>query len=236
MIANVLDEYELKARIAPGLIVAFPVLVDAGYTAPVLTGWPALAAGGVCGLAVIYGLGQVMSARGAAIEPELYRRWGGAPSTRFLRNHDLSLSSDLKSSIRGALGQKLALALLTQAEGAKNPIAEDLAIKEAFQQVRPYLRKYDPAGLWYKKNAEYGFCRNLLGCRVMWLSIALAATVFAIVSGANKGGAFNPASAIGLLSVVCAAFIGWSVLPKITKRAAEAYAQSAWMAFLQSSR
>ena len=148
MIANVLDEYELKARIAPGLIVAFPVLVDAGYIAPVLTGWPALAAGGVCGLALIYGLGQVMSARGAAIEPGLWTQWGGAPSTRFLRNRDASLGSDLKSSIRDAVQKKLSLTLLTPADEAKNPTAEDDAIKDAFQQVRPYLRKQDPAGLW----------------------------------------------------------------------------------------
>jgi hypothetical protein len=235
MIANVLDEYELKARIAPALIVAFPVLVDAGFIAPVLTGWPALAAGGVCGVALIYGLGQVMSAKGAAIEPELWQRWGGAPSTRFLRSHDASLGSDLKCSIRDALEKKLSFALLTPAEGAKNPMAEDHAIKEAFQQVRPYLRKHDPAGLWYKQNAEYGFCRNLLGCRVLWLSTALAATVFAITSGVKKGGLFNPGSVIGLLCVACAIFIGWAVLPRITKRAAEAYAQSAWTAFLQSS-
>lgn len=42
MIGKFLEEYELKARIAPGLIVVLPALVDVIYMAPVLSNVPAL--------------------------------------------------------------------------------------------------------------------------------------------------------------------------------------------------
>ena len=58
MIEKVLDEYELKARVAPGLIVALPVLVDSVYAAPILSSWPILVASGMCSLALVYGLGH----------------------------------------------------------------------------------------------------------------------------------------------------------------------------------
>jgi hypothetical protein len=59
---------------------------------------------------------------------------------------------------------------------------------------------------------------------------ALFAAFYAGRIGANP---LNPASAIGLLSLISAVCIGWLVLPAATKRIADAYAESAWMAFLR---
>jgi hypothetical protein len=55
---------------------------------------------------------------------------------------------------------------------------------------------------------------------------------FAVQKGA---GAFNPASAIGGLSLVCSVYVGWFVLPSSVKRIGESYAEAAWMAFLRSA-
>lgn len=40
MIEKFLDPYEIKARIAPGLILSIAVLVDVVYTAPLLSNLP----------------------------------------------------------------------------------------------------------------------------------------------------------------------------------------------------
>jgi hypothetical protein len=64
MIEKFLDPYELKARIAPGLIVVLPVLVTAVYFAPILSSWPIFAATSMCTLALLYGLSHVVRARG----------------------------------------------------------------------------------------------------------------------------------------------------------------------------
>ena len=237
MIENLLDAYELKARVAPGLIVALAPLVDVFFIARVLSNLPIFAASGLCSLALVYALGLFARSRGKAIEPELWKRWGGPPSTRLLRRWDSTFGDDLKGSIRSALVSKLSVRLLTPDEEGKNPERADKAIIDAFTQVRQYLRQHDPDGLWSKNNAEYGFCRNLLGCRVEWAVLALAAGVFAAIYGAKVGpGLLSPASAFGILSFVCAIYFGWAVLPNATKRIADRYAELAWMAFLESRK
>jgi len=126
---------------------------------------------------------------------------------------------------------------LIGSEAAKDPDRADRMIVDAFRQVRQYLRQHDANGLWSKHNIEYGFCRNLLACREIWVIIALSATVFSAVYGGRSGShVLNPATVIGALSLVCALYLGWAVLPKGTKHAADAYAESAWMAFLRISK
>src|SRR5207248_226569 len=90
--------------------------------------------------------------------------------------------------------------------------------------------------LWSKHNAEYGFYRNLLACRILWVIIAVASFAFSAIFSMKMGkSVLNPASIISLLSLVCAICVGWFVLPTATKRLAEAYAESAWTAFLQAT-
>jgi hypothetical protein len=237
MIEKYLDEYELKARIAPGLIVALPILVDAIYTAPILSSWPIFATGGICSLALIYGLGYVVRAQGQAVEAALWKQWGGPASVRFMRQSDPLFGSELKDSIRSAVAKEFSLTLLTPAEEAKTPQRADKAVSDAFGRVRQFLRQHDPNGLWNKCNIEYGFCRNLLGCRMMWATIALSAVIVAAIYAAETGARLlNPAVAIGFLSLICAIYIGWAILPDATKRISDRYAELAWMDFLQLSQ
>jgi hypothetical protein len=234
MIEQSQDSYDLKATVVPGLILALPLLVDAVYAAPNVSGWPIFAVVGTCSLALIYGLGRFARARGKAIEPELWRQWGGQPSTRLLHHGDSHFGNDVKAAVRNALAKEFSVKLPTPNEEATNENRDDQAIVEAFRQVRQYLRQHDPDGLWNKHNAEYGFCRNLLGCRMAWAVVALAATVFAATYAVSTGaGLQNPASAIGLLSFIAAVYIGWAILPDATKRIADGYAETAWMSFLR---
>jgi hypothetical protein len=237
MIEKFLDPYELKARIAPGLILSVAVLVDVVYAAPLLSNLPLFAASGVCSLALIYGLGNFARARGEAIEPRLWSSWGGPPSTRFLRHRDTHLGDGLKSSIRDELWKRFSVKLPSPEEEAKNSELADREIVDSFRLVRSYLRQKDPDGLWQKHNTEYGFCRNLLGCRLGWTVLSLAALAFAVVTALRAvQSLINPGSIVGMLSFVCAVYVGWFLLPSGTKRVADGYAESAWMAFLRISR
>ena len=92
MIDKFLDPYEIKARIAPGLILSVAVLVDLVFTAPVLSTLPIFAATGICSLALIYGLGNFARARGAAIQPKLWLEWG--------RRAEHSISSATRPALR----------------------------------------------------------------------------------------------------------------------------------------
>ena len=219
--------YELKARVAPGLILALPALVDAVYTAPVVSGWPVFATGSACSVALIYGLGLFARARGGAIQPKLWSQWGGPPSTRLLRHRDSHFGDDLKSSIRKAVAKKFSVRLPSPDEEMRNPDGADRSIADVFRQVRPYLRQHDPNGLWSTHSAEYGFYRNLLGCRAAWVTVALAATAFAAVYGTRIGARLlNPASAIGLLALMVSVYVGWAILPGAARHTADVYAES----------
>jgi hypothetical protein len=232
MLEKYLDAYELKARVAPGLIVALPMLVVAFYTAPVLRSWPFFTASGICGLALVYALGLVVRACGRAIEEELWNRWGGPPSTRFMRHRNTAFGADLKKSIATALAREFSFHLLSSEDEAKYPERSDKVIFDAFRKVRTFLRQHDANGLWSKLNAEYGFCRNLLGSRALWLVISLLSTGFAVAYSIRIGGnALNPASAVASLSLICSIYVGWFVLPELTRRVGESYAETAWLQF-----
>jgi hypothetical protein len=236
MIDKFFDEYELKARIAPSLIVALPLLVDAVYFAPTLSTLSMFAASSICTLAVIYGLGLFIRAMGKQCEPVLWRQWDGPPSTRLMRSSDTFFGVGLKNSIRSALAQEFAVTLPTSAEETKNPTGADRAIADAFERVRSFLRLLYPKGIWQKNNIDYGFCRNLLGGRPLWAGIAMAASILAIWRTEVIGSGFlNSAVIVSCLSVVCAVYVGWCLLPSATKRIADRYAELAWTTFLQLS-
>jgi len=236
MIDKVLDEYEVKARMAPAIILVLPVIVGCLYTAPVLSSWPVFAASGICCLVLLYGLGYVVRARGNKIEPSLWNAWGGPPSTRFLRHHDSTLPTATKAQIRVQVEKKFSIALLSADEERREPARADRAISDAFRRVRQYLRQRNPVGLWFKQNAEYGFCRNLFGCRVLLLALALASAVFTGFYGWRTGaGVLNTAASVEFSFSLCTAYYGWKILPEATKRIANAYAESAWISFLDLS-
>lgn len=237
MIEKFIDEYELKARIAPGLIVVLPALVDLIYLVPVLGNWPVFAAGGIITLVLLYGLGHVIRAEGQQLEPELWKQWGGPPSTRLMRSNDTFFGAELKNAIRSAVTQEFSITLPTPVEEKKDPSGSDKEIADAFGRVRGFLRRSDPAGVWQKNNIEYGFCRNLLGGRMLWASVAAGSTVVAFWHAATSHSGFlNPAVLVSCISLICAGYVGWRVLPKATKRIAERYAELAWTTFLQVSK
>jgi hypothetical protein len=236
MIEKVLDEYEIKARMAPAMIIILPVVIGGLYAAPVLSSWSVFATGGIFCLVLIYGLSYLVRVRGDSIEPALWTSWGGAPSTRFLRHHDLSLSKQTKSRIRIELERRFSARLVSEDEERREPSRADRVISDAFREVRQYIRLHDSKGLWSKQNAEYGFSRNLLGCRVLWLITAFASALFTAINGWRSGaGVLNPATALELALTSVAAYAGWKFLPQVTRRVADGYAEAAWIAFLHSS-
>ena len=108
---------------------------------------------GICTVALIYGLSHLVRARGRQIEPKLWARWDGPPSTRY---PDTTFGEELKSSIRDALRKTFSIPLLGEDEEAAKPGHTDKEIADALRRVRPHLRQHDPDGLWSNHNAEYG--------------------------------------------------------------------------------
>jgi hypothetical protein len=60
--------------------------------------------------------------------------------------------------------------LLTEKEENADPKRADELITQAFNRIRTEIRNKDPNGLWFIENVNYGFYRNLLGSRKLWLT------------------------------------------------------------------
>jgi hypothetical protein len=96
-----------------------------------------------------------------------------------------SVGDGLKSSIRQELSRRFSVALLTPDEEWRDSKLADREIADSYRQVRSYLREKNADGLWQKHNIEYGFYRNLLGCRIGWVVLSLAAFAFAVANASH---------------------------------------------------
>jgi hypothetical protein len=123
--------------------------------------------------------------------------------------------------------------LLSETEELASPHTADQRIENCFLQVKEVLRLRDKDGLWLKHNAEYGFARNLLGCRWLFLILAAIGVLICGTIGEWTGrGVFNSGTVINSVSCIVWIPFAWGLLPKIAKDAAESYADRAWLTFL----
>lgn len=231
-----LDQYEIRARIAPTVVVLSPLLFALFFVVFGVTGsWPgSLSSVGVVALLLIYVLSFLPRQLGRRIEPGLWAGWGGPPTTRRMRWRDPTLDDETKRRLRERAEEVSGVALLSEDEEKKDTEEADELIGRSFEQVRATVREEDPEGLWSKHNAEYGAHRNLLGSRWLWLGTSMLG---ALVCGAVwYFGTRDFWISLGLIvevgSVVAAYVMGWHVLPRSTKVAADRYAESVSGAFL----
>ncbi len=231
---SLFDAYELRARLTPALIVTSPFLLVAGAVAPpTLSNALASSASGLIFLALLYLFSFLVREAGRRIESSLWRSWGGPPSTIVLTESDETFSAQTKQEIFDALSSVMHI------QGAIQPGWARAAgpVQDAFSKVRQFIRQHDPAGLWARHNAEYGFLRNLLGAWWLWL---INCSIAALACGAvwyYRGGEVPAALAWGGAALAVVAISARSViLPKAVRSAAFRYAESAWLSFLTQSK
>jgi len=168
-LAQFVDEYELKARLRPGLLAFLPVLVPlvAGYGQknPILTGIVALFS--TCG--VMHLLGSIARDRGKVLEQKLIKEWGGLPTTLLLRHRDTFLDSHSKARYHAAIEQKLKTHLPTAAEEAADPAGADQKYIGVTRELRELTRGNK---LLFKENIAYGFKRNMCGLKPVGLVLS----------------------------------------------------------------
>lgn len=234
-----LDRYQIQARIVPALIVLLPFIFALPFVLLGLFGSvpdPLLSFGviAVLALVVIYALSFWVQHLGREKQDELWAGWGGSPTTRMLRWSDRTLLEEKKRRMRDKAQQISGVTLLSETEEKERPKEADERIEQAVSQVRRSVRRNDPNDLSSAHNAEYGFCRNLLGSRILWVATSLLSAL--ICAGFwffhEKNGWFVVGMVVSAVFVLVAAVSGWYLLPHITKRYAERYADSLLGSFL----
>lgn len=231
------DPYEIRARVFPAILVS---------VSPVITGIAILSllqdspnfilrflGGGSVVAVFIYLMSFVVRFYGQKIERQLWEGWDGPPSTRFLRWRDSTFDDELKQKLHIAVKQVCGINLSTKEDEEKDPISADKRISQAFMQVKAIVRRDDPNGLWHSHNAEYGYHRNLIGSRNLWLFLTFAGT---LTCGVFWNRSSNDSLLFGLVMniilLISTLLLGWYFLPRSAKNTSDRYGESIWNTFL----
>ena len=176
----VLDPYERKARLKPGLSCGAPLAASVVLLIPELG-----AIWGSIGAVVVYCGGtlwliQTVRDRGKALEARLYRSWGGKPSVAMLRHRDNRLDSTTKSRYRRFLcGAVPGLVLLSSEDERNDPEQADARLESANRWLLAQTTDHARFALLFNENMNYGYRRNLLGMR--WIALGLDAAALVLV-------------------------------------------------------
>jgi len=226
---NIANPYVRRARLQPAMIVALPIaLATLAWKPTGIAGWSVFWSLFVwCGGTAL--LAQVARDRGKRKEPDLYRSWGGKPTTRFLRHRDAP-----NKTVLGRRHQKLqrivtGIQIPTIEEERENPVKADDAYDACTAFLLEKTRDKKRFSLVFEENCNYGFRRNLWGLKPLGITTSVVGTAAAaavIVFNHQSGITTAP------LAIICAVInilllIGWLVwfTPNWVRIPAEAYAE-----------
>ncbi|HWB27616.1 MAG TPA: hypothetical protein VG738_19200 [Chitinophagaceae bacterium] len=160
------DQYTLKARFYPVIILFFPLVV-AGvfYSFEFKTAAHFLSSLGLVG-ALTYLFSQLGRDRGKQKEPALWQSWGGVPSVQLLRLTDSRINKHTKEKyhqkLQGACPVPIAPTLTMEA----NNLPEADEVYQAWtKHLIGQTRDTKKFSLLFKENISYGFRRNLWGVK-----------------------------------------------------------------------
>lgn len=227
-----IDSYEMRARYAPGFILAAPLLVTLWTCAPVEFQGLSNVASGIFSMIVWYSLTMVVRNLGKMIENKEWERLGGNPAAVYILWKNKDIGEEQKKKYHEAVYEKLGLPLSSIVEEADNPDLATERAKQAFKMVKGYNRKNDPKGLWYTDLGDYGFVRNLYGASIVWMVVSLLMALFSFYLYCTQAGVavligfvFN----IGML--VFSFYYKFWAAKKLIGHVAKKYAEHSWESF-----
>ncbi|MBU4185546.1 MAG: hypothetical protein KKI12_08370 [Proteobacteria bacterium] len=182
-LTKISDPYERRARIYPGLICLFPIIITVFIVSPkIFHLWSSLAA-----LAVSFGLLQLLAHiardRGKYLEVMLLKEWGGMPSIRFLRFRDQTIPKPAKKRYHAILSEQTGIDLPSKELENDKPAEADEIYQSWSDYLRGKTRNSNKYPLVFKENVNYGFRRNIFGLRLL----CLLAGIFCLVAIIAKG-------------------------------------------------
>lgn len=202
------DRYTREARLAPALLCLFPIfLVLIASLSGLHQATPALLAV-LCVFGVARWVSHIARSIGDRKESELFRRWGGKPTTVLLRYAagrieqekipgqsqvaHLLYEAPTLESLEDAIRAHTALQLPTSEEDkdaskSKDPIA---ALDRIYEPVVAWLRENTrDKKLVFEENLSYGFQRNFYALRrfALFCGLLALAMEIAIVSYIGRG-------------------------------------------------
>lgn len=170
---KLLDPYDVRARLLPGLLVLFPAILYLtlllGTKSPVVVGLSSVLV--TCGGP--YLLSSFIRTWGQRAQNCLYQRWGGQPSTILLRHRDTTLPTPTKHRYHELATARLGVAMPSAEEELRDSVQADLAYAAAADKLRPQTNDRKEFPFIFKELMAYGFNRNAYGVRWVGFSVAI---------------------------------------------------------------
>ncbi len=173
------DAYQRQARLQPLLLVAFPAAVLA-YA----LGTPDELLGRAGAAATTFGLVTLVVAlardRGRRLEVELWKSWGGPPTTTMMLSTSEAPSPNLEVHRRHVRRLLPEATPLTDERDRHDPIGSVRTIEQYVTHLRERTRDRQRFPIVFDALTGYGFRRNTLGLRPVGIAIAGFTVVVAI--------------------------------------------------------
>lgn len=187
------DNYTLKARYYPVIILFFPILIlGFCYSFQYASIIHLAASTGAAGV-LTYLFSQLGRDKGKHKEPLLWNHWGGMPSIQLLRSSNSLIDSYTKQRYYQKLFQ---LCPVTTIDVIDIKQLSSSQADEVYLAWTKYLigqtrdkKKYP---LLFKENVSYGFRRNLWGLKIISISFISILILGNYLFWASKLNAFNP--------------------------------------------
>lgn len=178
---ELLNRYQVQARVYPGLLMALPILALAAATVPrslVAALTSTLAASGVLFLTT-----NIVRSRGLKAEARLIQQWGGFPTTRSLRHADSADDvrfSRRRRKLENVYGERLPDVDYETSEPERSDsiyVAAIRALISRFDGIRERFPRVED------ENINYGFRRNLLGMKPYGIFVAAGSLAVDLLIG-----------------------------------------------------
>jgi hypothetical protein len=229
------DVYDLRARVLPALLCVMPApLVLWSFYGDQANWWSSgVTIAVTCGFMFL--LSRVAREAGKRLQDQLFREWGGPPTTQLLRHCDDRIDRHTKTALHARLGRLCGIAFPTAVNETKDPRDADEAYRAGARWLLDHTRDTAKYALLFKENINFGFQRNALGLKWIGVAIALASALALLIKGgvlslarpyvhlANLS-SLTPAMALSLLlCFVLLAIWLFAITPAAAKRTAFAY-------------
>ena len=179
---NLLDEYALRARLAPTLVVVVIPVIGFLCWFPTFSVMQ-LTLGAALSTVLVAIFSQIGRDQGRLLQPKLYAKWGGQPSVQLLRHRSRLLAKETRERYRLKLESiNPALRLPSEIEEMADPDGADVRYESVCLYLRDTTRSKAMFPLVFAENVNYGFRRNLLGMKQAGIALSLAGAASALLS------------------------------------------------------
>ncbi|MCB2189757.1 MAG: hypothetical protein KQJ78_25360 [Deltaproteobacteria bacterium] len=171
-----LDTYSFKARVLPVYLTLAPAVLLIAALLPEGLELPLGGAAAIVFLPISFFFSQIGADFGKRLEKNLWLKWGGSPTTRFLRHENNGFNEITRSRIHDKL-RALGLQVPTTEEQEKDEHAADKKYEACTEDLIRRTRDAKKFPLVFKGLTEYGFRRNLFGLKKLGVLLAAVGVV-----------------------------------------------------------